>query len=349
MSVIKHDPHTPLYNLAARIPNELINIDTLDIGREDEYGFKHVIVMIDCFTRWVNLYPIKSLTGEEATDVIINHFNEYGAPVAVKTDNGTQFVNEKMEFVNKYYQVWHNVTIPHRHEENGMVERANKEVLRHLRAYLFDNRISNRWSKALSTVQRILNTTTHSITGFTPAELRGGPAGNLGRYINDKNPLLAAQSGHIPSSIQIQHEMHNAILELAQNLQQEANELHLKDQRGEPVAFPEGDYVLVNYPWSYKGNKPPSKLLCNKKEPMKIMEVDRDEYTVQDCISKDIQHVHVSRLSPFYYDPTKTDPEKIAYLDKGAFEVEKIIGHFTGNSRNKSEWDFLVRWKGYDS
>jgi len=42
----------------------------------------------NCFTRWVELYPLKTLTAEEAITAIIHYFCTYGTPVAIKTDNG---------------------------------------------------------------------------------------------------------------------------------------------------------------------------------------------------------------------------------------------------------------------
>ncbi len=47
----------------------------------------------------------------------------------------------------------------HSSEENGIVERANQEVMRHLRALLFDSRVHDKWSfEQLPLVQRIMNT-----------------------------------------------------------------------------------------------------------------------------------------------------------------------------------------------
>jgi len=51
------------------------------------------------------------------------------------------------------------------------VERANQEVLRRLRALLFDHRVHDKWSfEQLPLVQRIMNTVEKTSTGVTPAD-----------------------------------------------------------------------------------------------------------------------------------------------------------------------------------
>ena len=53
-----------------------------------------------------------------------------------------------------------------------IVERANQEVMGHLRALLFDSRVHDKWSfEQLPLVQRITNTVEKTSTGVTPAEL----------------------------------------------------------------------------------------------------------------------------------------------------------------------------------
>ncbi len=57
-------------------------------------------------------------------------------------------------------------------EENGIVEHAYQEVLRHLRALLFDSRVHDKWSfEQLPLVQRIMNTVEKTSAGVTPADL----------------------------------------------------------------------------------------------------------------------------------------------------------------------------------
>ena len=66
----------------------------------------------------------------------------------------------------------HSFATAYSSEENGIVERANQDVLRHLRSLLFDSRVHDKWSfEQLPLVQRIMNTVEKTSIGVTPAEL----------------------------------------------------------------------------------------------------------------------------------------------------------------------------------
>jgi hypothetical protein len=60
------------------------------------------------------------------------------------------------------------------HEENSIVERANKEVLRHLKAILYSNLIEDQWDIYLPIIHRIVNSNQHSSIGVSPATLLFG-------------------------------------------------------------------------------------------------------------------------------------------------------------------------------
>jgi hypothetical protein len=334
---------TQPFTLAGYKPGKFLSMDTLDIG-PDENGYRAILVIIDNFTRWVELYPLRSLEAKEAVEIIITYFNRHGRPDIVRSDNSTQFVNEQMEFVNKWWNFEHVTITPHSHEENGLVERANKEILRHLRGFAFEGRIQHKWSKALSSVERILNSTPSSVTGFTPVELTYGPARDLDDFIIDPQPAL---NEHVPDSVEEMFVLHEQILGIALELQRKSDEEHLLQVRGEPVHFPVGSYVLIEYPSSLGGKRPPHKLNTYKRGPLKVVDIVGSEYSLQDCINKRVEHVHVSRIHPFRYDPAKVDPELIAFRDKNEFEVERIVDHSGDLTKTKSHWDFKVRWKDY--
>ena len=59
-------------------------------------------------------------------------------------------------------------TTPNSKQENAIVERANREVMRHLRGIIYDERVINEWSIYLPFTQRIMNSMIHSSTGLKP-------------------------------------------------------------------------------------------------------------------------------------------------------------------------------------
>ena len=85
-----------------------------------------------------------------------------------------------------------------------------------------------------------------------------------------------------------------------------------------------------------------------RKGPMKVVERNKDAYSVLDIVSRRIHEVHISRLFPFFYDDTRVDPETIALRDSEEFVVESIIDDTNDTEIPKTQWQFQIRWKGYD-
>jgi hypothetical protein len=75
-------------------------------------------------------------------------------------------------------------------------------------------------------------------------------------------------------------------------------------------------------------------------------------YTILDTVQNIEREVHISKLSPFIYDPSRTDPNEIARKDSEEFMVQQILDHRPhlkkGEKRlNSSQLEFLVRWASY--
>ncbi len=91
------------------------------------------------------------------------------------SDRGTQFVNGIIRELLSLLQVEHEVSLAYSKEHNAILERANREVIRHLTAIIFDKRVSEAWSTDyLPLVQRIMNAKVHDTIGVSPAELLFG-------------------------------------------------------------------------------------------------------------------------------------------------------------------------------
>jgi len=94
-------------------------------------------------TRYVQLFLKQEVTAIAAADALRRHTYRFTAPLELVTDFGSQFVDDLLTDIK------HHTTIPFAKEENGTVERANKEVNRHIRNILFDQGHFRNWSRLL--------------------------------------------------------------------------------------------------------------------------------------------------------------------------------------------------------
>ncbi|PKA46093.1 hypothetical protein AXF42_Ash015384 [Apostasia shenzhenica] len=93
-------------------------------------GYKWILVAVDYFTKWIEAKPLTHPTAQNFENFLwANIVCRYGIPMAIITDNGTPFANQRIhDFCGehqinlKYAFVWH----PH---TNGQVEAANKNIL----------------------------------------------------------------------------------------------------------------------------------------------------------------------------------------------------------------------------
>ena len=87
-----------------------------------------------------------------AGDALWRHTCRFTAPLEIVTDFGSQFMNH----LNAETGIKHHTTIPYSEEENEIVERANKEVNRHIRNILFDKGHFKNWSRLHFIAERVL-------------------------------------------------------------------------------------------------------------------------------------------------------------------------------------------------
>jgi cleavage and polyadenylation specificity factor subunit 1 len=179
MSNIRVPIQTHPYTLATYRPMEVIHMDTLSMGVTNDEKDKYLLVLIDSCSRWVELYPIPDLSAETAAKKIFEFIGRYGHPSKIMSDNGSQFSNKLLDELCVLTGIEKLNSTPYSHEENGLVERANKEILRHVRSILFDKGLHKEWNLTIPIVQRILNSQKSSVTGCRPADLVLANAANL--------------------------------------------------------------------------------------------------------------------------------------------------------------------------
>ena len=52
----------------------------------------YILVIVDTFTRWVELYHTTDATALSAAECLLRHFGCFGAPHQLRSDNGPHFI-----------------------------------------------------------------------------------------------------------------------------------------------------------------------------------------------------------------------------------------------------------------
>ena len=92
-------------------------------------------------------------------------------PSEITTDNGTQFVNRLIEQFCDLANINADKIHAYSKEENGLVERANKEVFRHLIPMINDKKCKENFSTLLPFSQRIMNTMERDVLKVSPSQI----------------------------------------------------------------------------------------------------------------------------------------------------------------------------------
>ena len=367
ISEIKPHIEAQRFVISTLSPMERIAIDSIGELEADELGNKHIIVIIDTFTRFVEMYPVPTTDAKGALRALMAHSGRYGPPNEIVSDQGTQFVNEMISEYIKITHIKHQLTMAYSHEENGIVERVNKEIMRHLRAIIFDTNVKSLWYLYLPLVQRIINSVVHESIGVSPIKLLFGTAIDPNReWIKslqkeveaDKlltpEELAAKDSGNFRQWSLDMMKKQQYIINLAKQVQSEKNLKHLA--RNRPISadapwvdtYPVNSYVLVTYEHKTKGPGQGNKLLTTLKGPMTVQSISGNKYEVFNIATGKTEFHHVSKLKEYKVDQLFESPDSVALKDKQAYWIESILAH-RGPIHTKTKMEFLVHWAGYDS
>jgi hypothetical protein len=233
-------------------------------------------------------------------------------------------------------------------EENAIVERANKEVNRHLRAFVFNIASSVRWSFGLPMIQRIINTTVHFGIGIAPAQWVFASHVDLDRGIlfdwaPPDEQAAAAPPARTNAFIAELFRMQTQVLEtaLAMQLAQDAQHLAARQAKflADPVAIREGDYVLLEYPDLGLGA-----LVPKIRTPQRV---NSNTYRIRDLVSQRQLEVNVSLLVLYHLRPLFATPLTVSEHKQEEWVMESVVDHEPHViPRDKGHLRFRVRFRG---
>ena len=155
-------------------------------------GFKHILVVVDKFTKWVEVKPITKISSDHAVEFISKILHRFGFHNTIITDLGSNFTSQSFwdYCENSYIDVKY-VSVAHP-RANGQVERINRLIIDGLKKRIFDktSKKGGKWLTELPHVVWGLRTQPSKATSQTPFFLVYGSEAILPADIMWKSPRL---------------------------------------------------------------------------------------------------------------------------------------------------------------
>ena len=224
-----------------------VSVDTVGPLPVDESHNAYIIVMICNFSRFVELEATPTCTKMDAAKALLKLFGRYGIPKEIQSDQGSQYAANLIDELLKLFNIDRRFTLPYDPKANGAVERANQEVMRHLKSIVYAGGVKRSWSSYLPMVQRVINTSIHSAIGTSPARVVFGDKAYLDRGLNE--PSVKVSEGNITTYedyIQDLNTQLKTIAEISVEFQRKVIAKRMEKSPQNPTTFDVGDLVLVS-------------------------------------------------------------------------------------------------------
>ena len=154
-------------------PNQLVTTDLAGPFKITERGNRNFLVMIDHFTKYIQVIALPDITAETVANRIVNDWCcKFGIPDSILADGGTQYQSKLLDLVYTYLDIKPLRTTPGHPACNGQSEVTVKTTKGMIRAYIDEDQET--WDLNLEKYAFAYNTAVHSSTRQTPFEMMFG-------------------------------------------------------------------------------------------------------------------------------------------------------------------------------
>lgn len=167
-------------------PWQVATCDLMGPFPRSKQGFTHLMVVVDHFSKWVELFPLRKVTARAVLERLQEVFCRFGFPKRLITDNASYFTARVFGATCRSLGINHCTTSPY-HPQSNLTERLNRTLKPMLAA--FAERQKD-WADHLSELAFAVRTSENRSTGFSPAFL------NFGRELaNPVTSVMQCQLG----------------------------------------------------------------------------------------------------------------------------------------------------------
>ena len=306
-----------------------VGVDTLTITPADKNGFQYLIVVVNHFTKFCALYPVKDKTAMSTAGALFQYFVSYGGYDVILTDPGSDFMSQVVKHLNDWLGIRHVFSLVDRHESNG-VEGTNKIVLRHLKAIIYDERVRDRWSEPsiLYWVQYVVNSFPSSETGVIPIEATFGSVDRGYFQFEERTGRLRDMHEYI--------RLLDEDLTTIRSISKKFQESLIQERIGPDAVvntFQQGDLVLKYM------KEVPNKLHPKYAGPYSVINQVKNDVSCRHIVQGSVATFHVSQLKIFH--GTLQEALSLAKVDCDQFTITKFLS-YRGDPLVRTTMEFLI-------
>jgi len=296
-------------------------------------GYVALLVLIDVFTGFIVLRPLKDTTAETVARKLWKIFSLIGYPRILQSDNGSEFVNDIIQSLARIVGIERRFITPYNPRSDGKVERSIQTVMLIIKKLLHGT--SNHWPLFVSFAQLAFNNKVSSLTNSTPFSLMFGRDLNEMKDYSDTPPTLISLDDWKTHQQKIISLIYPAITDrIISGKDKVMASLNKQRKLLLPTAFPAGSTVMIVDP--HRQNKFEPKYIG----PYIIVRRSHGGSYVLKDMTGDI----LDRKVPPDQMKMVSKAKRQKDVDIPTYEVEKIIAH----RGDPSDYQYLVQWKGYD-
>jgi len=239
-------------------PFEVLHVDFVGQFGDDKGGFNYIFTVIDSFSRWVHLIPVKDEKALTAAKALVRHvITVHGCPLRIVSDKGASFVAKLWQKLGEVLEIKMTLASPRHPQSNGSAERVHRTLNSVIRATCKPN---DSWSAMIPFVEWAYRTMPLAGVGLSPFQILYG-----------RDPVMPTDlqfasrtripPGEAPSVTEINDYVERAMaqIKLARqavrqaDLEQKRKAKRRRDIGRKHVTFDIGDRVLVYMPKAIEG------------------------------------------------------------------------------------------------
>lgn len=219
-----------------------ISLDIMGPLPMSSQGNSYILTIQDLLTKYSVAIPLIEATSLSIADAFTKQFIcIYGAPKAILTDQGTNFLSSLIKNLTKKFNIKHFKTTAYHPQSNGSLERSHHVLTEYLKNFITSN---NQWDEHIALAMFSYNTSVHESTQYSPFQLIFG---RLARTPSSHPPIEEENNETYQQYLtDLFDNLHNAQENARKHLiQSKERSKRYYDKRIHPYQFDPGDNVFL--------------------------------------------------------------------------------------------------------